>query len=98
MSLYLACSRINVGIQVRKSYPVLILTNSRKRIRASGQGLFKVPDASPLPRTVIPAKAGIQEVFVFRMLWIPAFAGMTDLGGKIASKDFEKAWRVRYRR
>ena len=49
--------------------------------------------------TVIPAKAGIQwlksltivPILSHRDIWTPAFAGVTDLGGKIASKDFENA-------
>ena len=44
-------------------------------------------DVAPTPRSVIPAKAGIQEGWGGELLpfasphpWIPAFAGMTDRG------------------
>jgi len=42
------------------------------------QGLSKVPDGGLSPRTVIPAKAGIQNIPNTTTFWIPAQAGMTD--------------------
>ena len=42
------------------------------------QGLFKVLDRGPLPRTAIPAQAGIQSIANIRTSWIPAFGRMTD--------------------
>ena len=36
------------------------------------RGLFKVPYGGLSPRTVIPALAGIQQIVVFEMFWIPA--------------------------
>ena len=41
-------------------------------------GLSEVPDSSLSHRTVIPAKAGIQDILNPTTFWIPAFAGMTD--------------------
>jgi hypothetical protein len=45
---------------------------------AEPQGLFKVPYGGLSPRSVIPALAGIQQIVVFEIFWIPAFARMTD--------------------
>ncbi len=60
-----------------KLTPVVAKLGPREA-EALGQGLFKVPDGGLSPRTVIPAETGIREAVVFGMLWIPAFAGMTD--------------------
>ena len=40
---------------------------------------------------VIPAKAGIQKVVVFKMSWIPAFAGMTGIFEMAGSSDRDSA-------
>ena len=53
-----------------------------RNLMASNQpnlrGLSKVVDSGLPPQTVIPAKAGIQDVLNTTNFWIPACAGMTD--------------------
>ena len=49
-----------------------------KTLSPPPQGLFKVLVGGLSPRTVNPAKAGIQNIPITTTSWIPAFAGMTD--------------------
>jgi len=45
---------------------------------AFDEGLSKVLDSGLSTQTVVPAKAGIQDILTSTTCWIPAFAGMTD--------------------
>ena len=61
----------------RDCHASLAMTDQMTQVRVSCQGLFKVPDDGPSPRTVFPAKAGIQSILSTATSEIPAFVGMT---------------------